>query len=94
MSKQWKADDFWKTLANPVDRAMAALEKDDVKVKLSRRQDSGGGGGTIYVPTDSACELVNLPRLAARRSLEGNSTAVCGLNSGTVEEGHGSSYTI
>ena len=26
-------------------------EKDDVKVKLSRRQDSGGGGGTIYVPT-------------------------------------------
>ena len=34
MSKQWKADDFWKTLANPVDRAIASLEKGDLKYTL------------------------------------------------------------
>ena len=51
-------------------------EKDDVKVKLSRRQDSGGGGGTIYVPNGApmaapaAAQAAPAPAAAAPAAAE------------------------
>lgn len=38
------------TLMNEGGLTELVYEKDDVKVKLSRRQDSGNGGNTLFVP--------------------------------------------
>jgi hypothetical protein len=79
VSKQWKADDFWKTLANPVDRAMAALEKDDVKYAcetldaLMMHLPGGIVGPLKGLPTDGILseqkKVVRVCRDALRKAL-------------------------
>ena len=53
------------TLMNEGGLTELVYEKDDVKVRLSRRQDSGNGGSTVVLPAAAAAPMAAAPAPAA-----------------------------
>lgn len=53
------------TLMNEGGLTELVYEKDDVKVRLSRRQESGNGGSTVVVPAATAAPMAAAPTPAA-----------------------------